>query len=452
MLFEAEKGNILMAITGETLISRGLTMYREERYLKMRELLRSADVTFTNAEVLFHNYEDPPAYWAGTYMRCDPRSIEDLQWLGINIVACANNHAYDFGENGVVTNIRYLDEAGLAHAGTGPDQASATAPTYLDTPNGRVALISATSPALNASAARAGERRRDMKGRPGANFIGYTSEWVVDAEAFGALRRISENLGWAQQVRRTADDGYSSTLRDSDTLIHLMDQTAAEASPARFALGESFGLRTYIDQDDLERNLQRVSDARRMADWVLFTIHNHEYGRTVQEPADHIKVLAHEVIDAGADVFIGHGPHEDRGIEIYKGKPILYSLGDFICQNDTVALQPHDNMVAQGLGWEATPSDFYDARSANGTRGQVVEPIRWQSAVAMVKFEGKRLSGMKLYPIDLGFGRPRSQQGRPLLAEGQVSAEVLRRFQTLSKPFGVEVAIDGEVGVVRVED
>ena len=450
MLFEAEKGNILMALTGETLISQGLTMYREERFLKMRELLRSADVTFTNAEVLFHNYEDPPAYRAGTYMRCDPRTIRDLQWLGINIVACANNHAYDFGENGVLTNLRYMDESGLTHAGTGPDLAAATAPAYLDTPNGRVALISATSPAANASAARAGEQRRDMKGRPGANFIDYTTEWVVDDEAFDALRRISQNLGWAEEVRRTADDGYGQTIEDSGTVVHLMDQTAPEASASRFALGEEFGVRTYIDQNDLERNLQRARDARRMADWVLFTIHNHEYGRTVQEPADHIKVLAHAVIDAGADVFIGHGPHEDRGIEIYKGRPIFYSLGDFICQNDTVALQPQDNMVAQGLGWEATPADFYDARSRNGTRGQIVQPVRWRSAIAMVSFEAKQLTEIKLHPVDLGFGRPRSQQGRPLLAEGEVADEVLRRFQKLSKPFGADVEIDGGLGVVKV--
>ena len=343
-----------------------------------------------------------------------------------------------------------MDESRLTHAGTGPDQATATAPAYLDTPNGRVALISATSPAANASAARAGEQRRDMKGRPGANFIDYTTEWVVDDEAFDALRRISQNLGWAEKVRRTADDGYGQTIEDSGTVVHLMDQTAPEASASRFALGEEFGVRTYIDQNDLERNLQRVRDARRMADWVLFTIHNHEYGRTVQEPADHIKVLAHAVIDAGADVFIGHGPHEDRGIEIYKGRPIFYSLGDFICQNDTVALQPQDNMVAQGLGWEATPADFYDARSRNGTRGQIVQPVRWRSAIAMVSFEAKQLTEIKLHPVDLGFGRPRSQQGRPLLAEGEVADEVLRRFQKLSKPFGADVEIDGGLGVVKV--
>ena len=49
---------------------------------------------------------------------------------------------------------------------------------------------------------------------------------------------------------------------------------------------------------------------------------------------------------------LGHGPHQDRGIEIYEGKPIFYALGDFFLQNDTVLLMPHDNMVRQGLSWD----------------------------------------------------------------------------------------------------
>ena len=147
MLYESEQGNILMAITGESLITQGLSVFREERFLKLRDLLLSADVRFTNLEVLLNNYEDPPAYLSGgTYMRCDPRFAKDLQWLGLNLIACANNHAFDFGENGVLTNIRYLDEAGLVHSGTGRHLAEASAPAYLNTPNGRVALVSATSP------------------------------------------------------------------------------------------------------------------------------------------------------------------------------------------------------------------------------------------------------------------------------------------------------------------
>lgn len=449
MLYKAEAGNISMALTGETLISQGLTMFNEERYLKMRDLLHSADVRFTNAEVLFHNYENSPGYRAGTYMRCDPRLIKDLQWLGINMVASANNHAYDFGEDGVLTNIKYLDEAGLVHAGTGRHVAEATMPAYLDTANGRVALISATSPFANATALRAGEQRRDFKGRPGANVIGFTTEWVVDRLSFDALKHTSQQLGWAEQVRRSAESGYSRSIQDTDTSIHFLDQTASEGTPAKYVLGESFGKRSYLIGRDLERNLQWIREARRMADWVLFTIHNHEYGATVSEPADHIKELAHAVIDAGADVFIGHGPHEDRGIEIYQGKPIFYSLGDFICQNDTVILQAQENYDLQDLGWEATPADFYDARSGNGTRGQVAQPIRWQSAIAMVSFRNKKMDSIKLYPVDSGFGRPRYQQGRPLLAEGQVANEILLRFKERSLPFNTTITLEDEIGVVQ---
>ena len=448
MLYESESGDILMAVTGESLITRSMSVFREERFLKMKDLLSSADVAFTNAEMLFHNYEDPPTHRpGGTYMRCDPRFIKDLQWLGINIVGCANNHSYDFGENGVLTNINYLDEAGMPHAGTGRHLAEATAPTYMDTPKGRVALISATS--SGPPGGRAGEQRRDVAGRPGANVIRWTTEWTVDRQAFDALSRISGELGWHEESARLRERG-GADIEQPDTALYLMDQPQyGEELAARMVLGESFQRHTKINEQDLERNLQRVRDARGMADWVLFTIHNHEGGKAVEEPSDHIKVLAHAVIDAGADVFMGHGPHQDRGIEIYEGKPIFYSLGDFMLQNDTVLLMPHDNMLRYDLGWEATPEEFYSARSANETRGQTVQPIRWQSAIAMVTFQGKQLKELKLHPVDLGHGRPRYQRGRPLLAEGAVSQEILERFQRLSKPFDTEIAIEDGVGVVR---
>jgi poly-gamma-glutamate synthesis protein (capsule biosynthesis protein) len=40
--------------------------------------------------------------------------------------------------------------------------------------------------------------------------------------------------------------------------------------------------------------------------------------------------MAHKLIDAGADVIIGHHPHVIQGIEVYQGKPIFYSLGNFV--------------------------------------------------------------------------------------------------------------------------
>ncbi len=450
MLYEAESGDIQMALTGESLITRAMKPYKEERFLKMRDLLHGADVRFTNAEMLFHNYEDAPTHRpGGTYLRCDPRLIEDLQWLGINIVGCANNHSYDYGENGVLTNMRNLDEHGMPHSGTGGHLAEATAPVYMDTPKGRVALIAATS--SGPPGERAGEQRRDVRGRPGANYIRWNSEWTVDRDSFNALKVISDKMGWPDQIASRRASGFGGAPEESDTEVHfLTHENYTEETSTKFNLGESFERRSFINQQDLERNVQRVSDARRMADWVIFTVHNHEGGRIAEEPSDHIKVLAHAVMDAGADVFIGHGPHQDRGIEIYNGKPILYSLGDFILQNDTVLLMPHDNLLRYDLGWEATPGDFYDARSANETRGQTVQPIRWQSAIAMLTFKGKTISEIRLHPVDLGFGRPRSQRGRPLLAEGEVSQEILERFQRLSVPFGTTIKIENGTGVVEL--
>ena len=450
MLYESESGDISMAVTGESLITRAMSVFREERFLGIRNMLHNSDVRFSNAEMIFHNYENPPTHRpGGTYMRCDPRFIKDLQWIGINLVGVANNHSYDYGEGGVLTNIKNLDEYDMPHAGTGKHLAGATAPTYMDTPKGRVALIAATSSGPPGN--RAGEERRDVKGRPGSNVIRWTTEWTIDRESFDAFRRVSEKMGWPEHIAQMGQSGYAAQLHESDSELHFLDQAQyVEDQSAKFVLGEVFEKHTKINEDDLQRNLQRVSDARRMADWVLFTIHNHEGGETIEEPSDHIKVLAHAVIDAGADAFLGHGPHRDRGIEIYKGKPIFYSLGDFIMQQDTVLLMPHDNMLRQGLDWDATPADFYDARTGNETRGLGALPHIWESAIAMTSFRDKELTELKLVPIDLGFGRSRAQRGRPLLAEGQVSEQVFERFQRLSKPFGTEFKIENNTAILQI--
>jgi poly-gamma-glutamate synthesis protein (capsule biosynthesis protein) len=143
-MYEAESGDLVVALTGECMISRPLRPHREARFLRIRDLLHSADVRFGNGEILFHDYEDPPGHLHVTYMRGSPSLIGDLQWLGINLLSCANNHSHDFGEGGVLTNLRNLDRAGLVHAGTGRNYAEAVAPGYLETPRGRVALVAAT--------------------------------------------------------------------------------------------------------------------------------------------------------------------------------------------------------------------------------------------------------------------------------------------------------------------
>ncbi|MBI4203083.1 MAG: CapA family protein [Chloroflexi bacterium] len=437
-IYESEGGDIHMALTGESLITRSVSKFREPNFLKLVDMIRGADVAFTHAEMLFHNYEDAPTYQTGTYMRCDPRNIAELQWMGFDMVSCACNHSIDFGEGGVMTNIRYLDQYGMPHAGTGRNIAEARAPVYIETPKGRVALLSATTSGL--PHIRAGEARRDVVGRPGANLIRHTTEYVVDRATFDQLHEAAKALGW---LRRGGD-----TPQETDTEFYLPGVPGVQAERpgfAKVALGETVQRHTTPNWDDLEGWLQRVRDARRMAQWVVCTMHSHEPGTTAAEPSDHAVTIMRACIDAGADVFVGHGPHQDRGIEIYKGKPIFYSLGDFFLQNDTVLLMPHDNLVRYGLGWEATPGEFYETRDVP----RPLQPIGHQSAIAMTRWEKGEFKEARLYPVDLGFGKPRSERGRPALAEGDVAREILDRFQQRSAPFGTEIIREGNVGVIR---
>jgi poly-gamma-glutamate synthesis protein (capsule biosynthesis protein) len=145
----------------------------------------------------------------------------------------------------------------------------------------------------------------------------------------------------------------------------------------------------------------------------------------------------------------GHGPHFLRGIEIYNGKPIFYSLGNFIFQNETVQRVPPPGYSYYHLGDDSTPGDWGLSRSGGGEFGFAADPVFYRSAVPVVEFEGGRLREIRLYPIDLGFKQPMSQRGRPVLAEGQVAQEILQWLQDVSKPFGTEIAIEGEVGVIR---
>ena len=92
-----------------------------------------------------HWHEGTPGITRGTFMTTPPDLIDDLKWLGVNLVSCANNHAFDYGEGGVMATVRHLENANLSHAGSGANLAQARAPGYLDTAHGRIGLVSAAA-------------------------------------------------------------------------------------------------------------------------------------------------------------------------------------------------------------------------------------------------------------------------------------------------------------------
>ena len=307
-LYEAESGNLTLAASGDTMITRRLSVFDEPRYMSLRDLFSKADVGYTNLEMLIHDFEHSPGMAGGTFTGAHPRSLDELRWMGIDLVSTANNHSYDYGEGGVLTNIAHLERSGLAYAGTGRNQSEARAPGYLDTRAGRVALISASS--TFSEAGRAMEQRPDINGRPGLNALRHSVTYTVDRPAFDALRRVSRRLGFeaanAAQVRFRPK---GTVMSDTDTQLGFLGR--------KFTLGEDFAASTSPNRRDMEENLKWIRDARRMADWVFVSFHCHESGESRDEPPEFLRTFARNCIDAGADAFLGHGPHITRAVEIY---------------------------------------------------------------------------------------------------------------------------------------
>ena len=188
-----------IAITGDSMVTRPLSVFDEQPYLRMRDVLRSADAFFTNFEANAHPYLDDPhaqRQGGGTYVTTEPNLLADLKWMGVNIVSCGSSHADDYGPKGILDTMRYLDQAGLVHAGSGRHLAEARAPAYLETGQGRVALVAATS--QYNPGARAGDQRELSRAR-------YQGR-IVTLLALSAFTPDAGTLApWAISMKVTSD-------------------------------------------------------------------------------------------------------------------------------------------------------------------------------------------------------------------------------------------------------
>ena len=190
------------------MLTRRLSVFDEPAYLALRDLFRGCDAGFVNLEsVVRRPDEGTPGVTRGTYMTTPPELLSDLSWLGVSMVSTANNHAYDYGEGGVLATLRHLQEAGIMFAGSGHNLAEARRPGYLDTGAGRVALIATTATYRPWNAAS--PQRPDMRGRPGINPLASSTTYSVDDATFRALQAMSEGLGFEQTRKRNRTHFYS---------------------------------------------------------------------------------------------------------------------------------------------------------------------------------------------------------------------------------------------------
>ncbi len=428
-----------MALTGDSIINRSLSVYDEPQYLEMIEILRDADVAITNLETVLHNFEPyPMAESGGTWMRSDPKMAEELAWAGIDMVARANNHTGDYGTLGLELTTKYVEQAGLVDAGVGMSLAEAREARFLETSKARVALISLSSSFANHM--RAGRSRDDVPARPGLNPLRLKTTYVLPEDSYENIRSAADSLGQFTDL----DGQPRGTDEEKPGQMNVLGRN--------FAVGEAPRVLREPNEDDVAEIMAVINNASRLADFTIVTIHSHQNGGRRELPDDFLPVFARAAIEAGADVFFGHGPHILQGIEIYQGKPIFYSLGNFIFQNETLLRLPSDNYERYDLGERSHVADFNDARYENDSTGFPALQENWEAIIAVPTFENRQLTELALYPIDLGFGKTRQIRGRPILADDDLGQKIMADLARLSEPFGTEFEYRRGVGYVKLDD
>lgn len=421
---------------GDMLVQRRLPGFYEG-FEEIRDYIMKGSFRFFNLETTLHNHECYGSqYHGGSYLAMDPRVLEDAMAFGFNTVSANNNHSMDYSYCGLEKTLDNINKYGFVVAGTGQNLAEASAPAYLDTLSGRYALISACS-TFN-PAAMAGEQTSDMPGRPGINGLRFEEIFEVTKEQFMSLQEI---------VKLTAINGREDIAR-REGYKPAIPEGMMKFGNYTFKIGEETGRKTYVNKDDMRRMERSIYEAQFQADYIIVSIHTHDIRHTdKEEPAEFIEEFAHKCIDAGAHAIIGHGPHLLRPIEIYKGCPVFYSLGDFVLQNENLNKAPHDMYRDYGVPIGSTMHDLFRIRSNNFTRGLQTDHRMFESVIPYWEVKDGVMTKLTLLPIELNFGLPRSRNGWP---RPMTTAGIIERLVEMSEKYSTKISIKDGLGIIEL--
>lgn len=210
---------------------------------QLLEELNDADIFMINNEFPFSSRGEPMEDKEYTF-RCDPKYVNALSEMGVDVVSLANNHALDYGRDALSDTFSVLNQAGILYAGAG-DTAERAYELQVIEKNGK------------------------KFGFLAASRVVPQSNWKVEERAPGML-----------------------TAYDDTKLVQL------------------------------------IENARSECDFLSVFLHwGVEYDA---QPQDYQTKIATDCFEAGADVVIGTHTHCLQGASFINGKPVFYSLGNFV--------------------------------------------------------------------------------------------------------------------------
>jgi poly-gamma-glutamate capsule biosynthesis protein CapA/YwtB (metallophosphatase superfamily) len=289
----------------------------------------------------------------------------------------------------------------------------------------------------------------------GVNLVSLSNNHAWDLKLAGIQNTLQEagrlnlaHAGTGNTMEDAAAPGFLHTPKGTVALVAMASglvEPGGSATATRPGVNELRVEGNQPNQEDTQRILQSIRNARKQADLVIVYEHNHvfdkPFGTIMLEelperlaPPDWLKKWTHAEIDAGADIIVMHGAPLLHGVEIYRDRPIFYDLGNFIFQ-------------------------------APPTLILLDEPINWESVVAYVEFQGRNLRSITFRPIaqnKIGQGQADTQdehtnnlflqtRGLPTPAKGDQARYILERLANLSRPFGTTVEVKGDTAAIKLK-
>lgn len=316
-------------------------------FSKVIGVLTEADLRFANLECSI--YEPPdPRFAPADGLLASRAAAESLRLAGFDIVGTANNGNY--GAEAIASNLDALDRLGIEQTGSGLDVAQAYRPAVAE----------------------------------------------VNGLTVGILQRTS--VYWPMGHEATGHSPGVAVLQGHTSYQLPLHRVGLHRAPLNRP-GVDLDTITCADPSALQRLQEDIEALRSRCDIVIAS---HHWGLK-RDVLQYMTEIAHAAIDAGAQAVIGHGPHVPMAVEIYKGRPVFYSLSSF-CYN---------------VGHSGK-------RSGN-----------WIGQMARIVFDGRK-------PVEAAFRWVRhNDSGETYFSDPRQETEALEDVAARSRPYGTQFKIDG---------
>lgn len=254
-------------------------------FAKTGDFLRSADLLFGQLEAVVTD-KGAPACQSRLPLRIYPSAAETLKRAGFDVMSNAGNHIMDWGYEGYYDTMHHMKKAGIDIVGAGDNLDEARKPVIK-------VLDDGTKIGFLAYCSILPQDYWALPDRPGANPMrGITAAPCKEHDQPGTPVRI---FSWPHP----------------DDLQNMLDDIAA--------------LRPQVD--------------------ILVVSQHWGIHFTPAVIADYQRYVGHFALDAGADIVVGHHTHILKGIEVYKGKPLVYSLANFATEGPAAYFEGKQGLI-----------------------------------------------------------------------------------------------------------